>query len=244
MFPLDCDDASCCDSIGGCFSGPLHICTSLGYFSGDDSHAATVLESLALGNPVASWAPRLVDGHRLEIPGFEIAYEYELQPRMRGGTMYFEYGTKATAEAEDYEGFILHHMDDNEFSRSLEYIISTDKERGGCFGYHFLIGRDGRIVQAAPLSKRTNHVHPTECRYAQKHLLNKNTLSVSLHGGYGKYEDYIPPTTAQLDAAKIVITALSEVYGINIRNAWGHGEVQNNRLLKEALVLAKWCRGE
>lgn len=247
MFPLDCDDACCCDSIGGCFSGPLNICAGQEFPASGDSHAATVLKSLADGNPVASWEPRLVDGHRLEIPGFEIKYAYKLEPQKINGTWYYEYGKTATAEATDYEAFILHHMSDNEFSRALEYIISTDEERGGCFGYHFLIGRDGRIVQAAPLSKRTNHVHPTECRSAQKHLLNKNTLSVSLHGGYrtqGKLSVQIPPTEEQLDAAKIVVTALSEVYGIDIRNAWGHGEVQSDRLITEARVLARWCRGE
>lgn len=191
-------------------------------------------------------APSLEEDHKLVIPELPtLEYRYELEPRTINGQRYFEYGITATANKTKFEGFLLHHMGNSDFDNSLNYILKHDEERGGTFGYHFLIGRDGRAVQAAPLSKRTNHVSPENKRYAQKHLMNPNTVSLSLHGGYrregGDYV-HIPPTDKQLFVSKIILRALSNIYNLSLLVAWGHGEVQSNRMTEEAQSLALWCR--
>ena len=124
-------------------------------------------------------------------------------------------------------------------------IRDSDSSRGGSFGYHFLIGGDGRVIQTAPLSKRTNHVKPHEHRTSQLHLINNNTISVSLHGGYmGEGVDavHIPASEQQLSVAYALVLELSKQFNVSISNCWGHGEVQNDRMPEEALELARKCR--
>lgn len=188
----------------------------------------------------------LVDRHKLVIEGLAIQYVYGLERRIIDGVWHFNYGITATELKEDFQGMILHHTGDKTFDFYLQYTQRHDKDRGGTYGYHFLIGRDGRIAQTAPLTKRTNHISPKDNRTDALDFINNNTVSVCLQGGYrgpkdGPYE-HVPATAMQLQAAQIVVDALSNLYALSRNNVWGHGEVQNNRMLEEALVLAKQTR--
>lgn len=235
----ECFDEADCDTIGADTSD-----ASVSVLS----HIQRVVNGLASGvelSSISRSAVRLEDDHKLVIPDFQLKYSYELEPRVIDGERWFEYGIDATKNKVPYVGYILHHTSDTAFENILRYTQRYDPKRRGTFGYHFLIGRDGRSVQAAPLSKRTNHFSDSEKRYAQKHLVKANTASLSLHGGYrkenGRYV-YIPPTIEQLRSAKIIMSALEQIYGASLKNTWGHGEVQSNRMDEEGLVLAQWCR--
>lgn len=186
------------------------------------------------------------ENHRLVIPGLPIEHIYELEPRTINGDRYFEFGISATRNKQDPVAFILHHTSDAQFENMMNYIIRRDPAKGGTFGYHFLIGRDGRAVQAAPLNKRTNHVSPTANRTAQHHMNNTNTLSLSLHGGYRKTDqgtEHVPASDEQLSVAEKILSTVASLTNVDIKNTWGHGEVQSNRMSDEALELSTRLRG-
>ena len=183
--------------------------------------------------------------HRFVSKHIAVDYRYGIEPRIIDGRRYFEYGIDATANKLVYEGFVLHHTSTSPIENLSDYMQRRDSERKGTFGYHFLVGKDGRIIQTAPLSKRTNHIKSQENRTSQLHLKNNNTLSVSLHGGYeGEGADavHIPASERQLSAAFSLVFELSKIFDLNISNCWGHGELQNDRMPEEALQLAQRCR--
>lgn len=190
--------------------------------------------------------PHIQDEHKLVIEGLEIEYIYGLEPKILDGIWHFQYGITATKNKEKIKGLLLHHTSDSPFDNYLQYMSRRDAKRGGTFGYHFLIGQDGRVAQAAPLTKRTNHVQPSLNRTNALTFTNNNTISISLHSGYreiskGVYE-HIPASELQLETAKVVMQALESVFSVPVSNAWGHGEVQSDRMAEEALALAEWGR--
>lgn len=69
-----------------------------------------------------------------------------------------EYGIDATKAAKPFQAIVLHHDLTGLTKQKLDYYGTVDEDRGGQFGYHFAIDREGRIYQTAPLNKRTNHI--------------------------------------------------------------------------------------
>ena len=190
--------------------------------------------------------PQLEDGHKLIIPGLHIDYVYELEPRLIDGVWHFQYGIDATKFKKKIAGYVLHHTSETPFDNLIQYMSRRDETRGGSFGYHFLIGKDGRVAQTAPLSARTNHMRSATNRTNALHLTNVNTCSISLHGGYKVVSDsnsvHLPATDEQISSARTVLTALERIVDVPLEQAWGHGEIQSDRMREEALVLAEWCR--
>ncbi len=140
------------------------------------------------------------------------------------------YGKSATADKEDLSGIVIHHTaPDHDADWYIQYQIDGDPVRGGHFGYHFYIAQDGKIVQGAPLTKRTNHVKPSSAsqrRTFRRELNNKNALGISCVGA-GKRR--FSPTTEQTVAVFALTQALCDALEISYDNIVGHGEIQTDR---------------
>jgi len=201
------------------------------------------------------------DHKLIDTDGLGIIYAYETEPRIMDGDRYFVYGLDATTKARNkavngelpVDGFILHHTDNSTYENMLNYISkvdtsSDDPDDHWQRGYHFLVGRDGLITQAAPLTKRTNHIKGGNHfrRVANTHLENYNTIGVSLHGGYIKQTNHYyhwPATDVQVDAAYALLKLLGVRFGIDItEHTWGHGELQNDRMLAEGHQVVHKCK--
>jgi hypothetical protein len=109
-------------------------------------------------------------------------------------------------------------------------------QRGFCdLGYHYVIGRDGRVYQGRPASLRGAHVGGA----------NTGNVGISMMGSYGSSL----PTPAMLDRAASLLADVTSTHGLALSRdvVQGHGEWQGgatacpgNRLLShlDALVTA------
>lgn len=152
-----------------------------------------------------------------------------------------EYGRGATERKQQFTGIVMHHTSDNHGGeQAVKYGQSVDPERGGAFGYHFYIDRDGTILQGAPMDRRTNHVKdPTSDRRKDRTgISNENAIGISLVGKGGD------ETPQQLAAAKQLALSLRETYGIDPGRIVGHGDLQNDRESTEGQAALKAIRGE
>jgi hypothetical protein len=151
-----------------------------------------------------------------------------------------QYGRSATARAEPFQGIVIHHTGGDGADKFIKYGQSVDRERGGSFGYHFYIDKDGTISQGAPMDARTNHVKPPTARERRDRtgLANENAIGISLLGSGGD------ETPAQLAAVKELAGALSSTYGIDKGRIVGHGDLQHDRESREGQAALKAIRGE
>lgn len=149
----------------------------------------------------------------------------------------FHFGKTATRSKKPFEGVVFHHTS-AESKHDAEWLADygnrVDKGRGGAFGYHLLIDRDGQVVQAAPFDKRTNHI----ASGSDTGLSNRNAIGISLVGAEGGRE-----TEAQIESAKQVYKRLlKEFPSIDPSKVYGHGEIQSNRQEGEGKLLAEMLR--
>lgn len=152
--------------------------------------------------------------------------EYVGDPRL-------PYGELATRLKRPFKFIITHYTGSSAPFRNLvKYTLSVDKARGGQFGYHFLIDRDGTVVQAAPMSKRTNQIRAN----AKIGVDNTNAIGISLHNP-GE-----TPTKAQLDAGLKLGRALQKALDIPSTNIYGHGEINSHKEPVEGKTLASLLR--
>lgn len=151
-----------------------------------------------------------------------------------------QYGRTATANAEPFNGIVLHHTGGEDADKFIRYGQSVDRARGGSFGYHFYIDKDGTIYQGAPMDARTNHVKPPTARERRDAtgLSNENAIGISLLGSGGD------ETPAQLTAAKQLAKSLAATYRIDDKRIVGHGDLQNDREGREGQAALKAIRGE
>lgn len=147
----------------------------------------------------------------------------------------FHYGKTATAYAQPFGGLVYHHTADKPLDALVRYGKSVDTQRGGAFGYHFYVGKDGQIVQGAPLEKRTNHIKPPSHKARKKGvagaLSNANALGVTL---VGAEHDATPQ---QIAAAEKLGRALMAEYNIPPEMIYGHGMLQRDRQHTEGAEL-------
>lgn len=140
------------------------------------------------------------------------------------------YGKTATEGKQTFSGIVVHHTaPDHDADWYVQYQIEGDPERGGHFGYHFYIAEDGKIIQGAPLTKRTNHVKPSNSDKRtsfRKTLNNTNAIGISCVGA-GMPE--FSPTAKQLASVFELTRALCGALDIPHENIVGHGEVQTDR---------------
>ena len=151
-----------------------------------------------------------------------------------------QYGRTATANAEPFNGIVLHHTGGEDADKFIRYGQSVDRARGGSFGYHFYIDKDGTIYQGAPMDARTNHVKPPTARERRDAtgLSNENAIGISLLGSGGD------ETPAQLTAVKQLAKSLAATYRIDEKRIVGHGDLQNDREGREGQAALKAIRGE
>lgn len=153
------------------------------------------------------------------------------------------YGQSATSRKKPFCAIVVHHTDPRfDVDWYVNYQLEGDPERGGHFGYHFYIGYDGRIIQGAPLTKRTNHVKPAgaaERRAFGKKADNTNAIGITCSGA-GKPE--FRPTPQQLTSLYALARALCKFYGIAFGEIYGHGEVQTDRHETEGRSAAQAMR--
>lgn len=177
-----------------------------------------------------TYTPR--PGEKFEAEGLDIAYA------AAPGAVY---GKTATKNRKPIQALVFHHTaepDSRDPVQSVKYGQTYDRQRGGSFGYHFYIDREGNIIQGAPLTARTNHLKdPSKAqRHTHRHITNENALSVSLIGT-GKR-----PTPAQLKAAERLGEAIAKKFNIPGANIVGHGETQSDRESSEGRELARLLR--
>lgn len=151
------------------------------------------------------------------------------------------YGRAATRQAKPFQGIVVHHTGgDKGVEDMVKYGHTTDPERGGSFGYHFYIDRDGTIYQAAPMDRRTNHIKDPEHRRRKDggDLSNANSIGISLVApGSGK------ETPEQIDAAQRLAHSLARNYNIDVSKIVGHGDLQTDREAGEGSAVTKLLRG-
>ena len=147
----------------------------------------------------------------------------------------FHYGRTATANAKPFRGMVVHHTADKPIENLVQYGQTVDAERGGAFGYHYYIGKDGQIIQGAPLDKRTNHIKGPghSARRGDVDLSNSDALGISLVGAeHGA-------TPEQLASAERLAKALMAEHGITPENIYGHGDLQTDRQHTEGAELVQ-----
>ncbi|MEL6297713.1 MAG: peptidoglycan recognition family protein [Pseudomonadota bacterium] len=207
------------------------------------------LESRARWDGAAApraWVEAAKATDRLDVPGHRVAYWGKPDAR---------YSRYATRSARKPVAIVVHFTYAKPVRSLVEYGHMRDYGRGGAsFGYHFYVGREGRIVQGAPLSRRTNHIkfhrHPNRTATA-RHLWSGNTIAVSLVGGcdpllrpdwrrFGCSGEFA--TREQLDAGFAVIKALQDRFGIACREVYGHGDLQTDRKSFEGRALTRKAR--
>ena len=186
---------------------------------------------------------------RIALEGRQIAYWGDPEAR------YSKYATRSKKKP---IAIVVHYTLAKPVKSLIDYGHRRDMGRGGAsFGYHFYIGRDGAIVQGAPLSKRTNHIkfrtNPRRTETA-RYLWSGNTIGVSLVGGCDPFmrpnfrtwrhcsEEFV--TEKQLQAGLAVISALQARYGMRCREVYGHGDLQTDRQHFEGYRLSRLARAE
>jgi len=182
----------------------------------------------------AEWAKAAAPDDRLEVPGHKIAYWGKPDAR---------YSNYATRGRKKPVGVVVHFTRVRPVLSMVRYGHMRDRSRGGAsFGYHFYVGRDGAIVQGAPLGKRTNHIKsakkPQRTGIA-RHLWSGNTIAVTMVGGCDRLlrpnrwwstncsGEFL--TQSQRRAGLALIRAIQNRYEIPCAEVYGHGILQTDR---------------
>lgn len=155
------------------------------------------------------------------------------------------YGKSATANRERFEAIVLHHTsNDHSTDWYVQYQIDGDanREPPGHYGYHFYLAPKGKIIQGAPLTKRTNHVSPSaSVRYAfGRHAQNTCAIGICCVGAWNNND--FNPTKSQVKNAEELVFALADLYAIPFAGVYGHGEIQSNRSKQEGSSIARTIR--
>lgn len=200
-----------------------------------------------LESPPTRWRALARPGDVLAVPGLPVAY---------WGRPDAKYGAKATNAATKPIAIVVHFTDDRPAINLIRQQHEGDKQRGGFgFGYHFYIDKDGRVLQGAPLTVRTNHIKPhtaPEHRKGGPALDNENTISVSLVGAC-RSPRFMPisyrcgsetVTDQQMDAGLATVKALQKMYGLKCAEIYGHGDLQKDRQEFEGVTLSRRVRSE
>jgi hypothetical protein len=127
------------------------------------------------------------------------------------------------------EGVIMHHTGGN----SLDVAVKTLQARK--LSYHYLIDRDGRVVNILPDNLVGYHAGNTD---KMPKINNSNTVSISMVA-----KDDSDVTPQQVVSATSLESKLSQKYGFSKTNVYGHGEVASHKHPKEGYTIASAIRG-
>ena len=148
------------------------------------------------------------------------------------------YGASASARPRPFQMLVTHYPHstctiENAVSQSHGYQCRGNT--CGYFGYHFYVGQDGRIFQAAPMTKRTNHTDSTRSR-GTVYYDNNSSIGITLVCGERG------TTNLQVQAAIKLGHVLQVAYNIPSFKIFGHGELQGNRESREGSPLHQSLR--
>lgn len=124
---------------------------------------------------------------------------------------------------------IMHHTG----GRGLEATVRTLQSRG--LSYHYLIDRDGKIVQTLPDNLVAWHAHPNDKKPS---LTNSNTIGIATVA-----KDDSDLTPEQIASAVTLENALAKKYGFPKTDVFGHGEVSSHKHPQEGATIVKAIRG-
>lgn len=144
-----------------------------------------------------------------------------LEKRQVGG---LGYGGKR----KDTKGVIVHHTG----GRGLDVAIRTLQNRK--LSYHYLVDRDGKVVQILPDDLMAWHAGKTN---KKPDFNNSNTISISMVAA-----DDTDVTAEQIASATGLEEILAKKYGFTKSNAYGHGEVSSAKHPKEGMTIASAIR--
>ena len=143
------------------------------------------------------------------------------------------YGITATQNAEPFENIVFHHTGNNyPAENQVNYGKTFDEERGGRFGYHFVVDKDGTIIQGAPLDARTNHLKSSDLKEGFEDVTSANSIGISLVGASD--DDFTPE---QIAAAQDLARQLAN-NSDTIDNIYGQGAIQSGKMASEGVSLA------
>lgn len=196
--------------------------------------------------PPAKWRRTAKRGDVFEPDGLKVAY---------WGRSDAVYGRLATRDKQPFRAIVLHYTLNLSTVRLIKYQHRGDMRRGGAFGYHFYIDREGYVWQGAPMSVRTNHVkrpgHVRRKPGTHRRIGSHNAIGVSMVGacvtvGHGLGRRCVSEslTQAQKASGKQLIKALQARYGIKCRAVFGHGELQTDRADFEGQTLTNELRAD
>ena len=150
-----------------------------------------------------------------------------------GGSDDITYGINATANAQPFSNIVFHHTGNNyPLANQVNYGQTFDEDRGGTFGYHFYVGKDGSIVQGAPLDARTNHIYSPDLKDGFGDVNNTNSIGISLVGA-----DDGDFTAVQRAAAADLARDLQRGFG-TITGVYGQGAIQSGKVATEGVAMA------
>ena len=190
--------------------------------------------------PPANWIEQSRDSDVMLISGRDVAY---------WGNPRLAYGERATREKATPRGIVFHYPMASNPIKLIQNVIHAKEHRG----YHFLVTQDGRIYQAVPLSKRTNHIKPHEHRARRKHMTwmeNSNTIGIAIMDGcvlqLGPSRAITSAkcirervSNAARAASLALAKALQTRYGMACEAVAGHGQLQTDRETFEGQVMTQ-----
>ncbi len=145
------------------------------------------------------------------------------------------YGINATLNKQDFKYIVMHWTASGHCNteKLIQDSQNYDTRRGGFIGYHFYIAPSGQIYQAAPMSKRTNHIKSSK---AIGDVKSSNSIGISFVCGERGY------TQAQLKSALKLVSMLQKQYSIPTNHILAHPEVQTDKNKMEGLLAARFLR--
>ena len=127
------------------------------------------------------------------------------------------------------EAAVIHHTG----GRSLDVAVKTLQSRG--LSYHYLVDRDGKIVNILPDNIMAWHAFPTD---KNPKVTNANSVSVSMIANDDK-----DVTPEQIASASSLVSKLSQHYGFSKSSVFGHGEIASGKMPTEGYTIANAIRG-
>ncbi len=122
----------------------------------------------------------------------------------------------------------------NEQVKEIEKWHTTPPRNWSSIGYHYVVGRNGQVAEARPISKVGAH--------AKGH--NKSSIGVALVGGFGSDADDLASdhfTPVQLAAMYDLIKNLQQNYNVPNANVIGHNRISTKAC--PGFRVQKWLSG-
>jgi RHS repeat-associated protein len=109
-------------------------------------------------------------------------------------------------------------------SSSTQSTIGSFKSRG--VGTHFLIGKDGSILQTASLSFATSHLRESQIKKGTG-IKNNNAIGIEVVGNYNeKTKQWDPLTPEQTKSTAYLVNSLTKTYYLGSDAVRNHEDIQ------------------